>query len=800
MSAESPPKGTTRRAPPPSAPVEAAGLAEALHELQVHQVELQMQNDELRQIELELQAARDRYFELFDLAPVAYVIVGSGLEIFGANLAAAELFGVDRAALLGRRLSRYVDDGHALALERYRRVLFADGARHRRHLRLRTETGAALPVLVNGVSTGSSGEPRARLALVDLTEIERTRADLHDYRDRYRSVFDSMAGGLVIVEADGTIAEANDAFCRFVGYEEHTLRKTSWFNLLPSDERARLAGQFREGAKRGVPSIGEQRCVRRDGTVVWGHISRSWLRDELGNVSLGICLVHDITSRRRAEGALRESEALQRAILDTAHDAIVSTDTTGTIKTFNASAERMFGYAAKDVVGKDADMLMGETSHLSELKKHLGPSGSLSIPDGRAVRADGVCIPVSLSVTRVDLGGKTTFTAFMNDLTEQRAAEAALRHAQKMQAVGALASGVAHDFNNLLMGVSGCANIALNASSPTSPARMYLEEIKKSAATGASITGRLLAFARKTDIQVEVFEIDGAIARTRGMLERLLGEEITLAVVPGAPGVRVRLDIAQLEQVLLNIAANARDSMSQGGRLTIETRGGPNADPPAPEGYVALTIADVGAGMAEETRRRVFEPFFTTKAIGSGTGLGLATVYGIVQASGGTIDLTSAEGEGTTFEILWPIVEAEVTLDLGPSDPKSGEFFGHTILLVEDDRLVRMATRHYLERQGYRVLTARNGFEAVQFAKRFADQVDLLLSDIVLPGKSGRVVADQVQALNPDLPIILMTGHPLVADEESPPSSPLLLKPFSENELLVRVHSALEARPPRAAR
>ncbi len=401
-------------------------------------------------------------------------------------------------------------------------------------------------------------------------------------------------------------------------------------------------------------------------------------------------------------------------------------------------------------------------------------------------------------------GGGVEFIATISrDETERRRLEEQLRHSQKMEAIGRLAGGVAHDFNNLLTGIIGYAELALRRLPPADALAHDLEEIRKAGRRAADLTRQLLAFSRKQVLQPRVVDLGQLVADMEKLLRRVIGEDVDLRI-PRPPILgRVRADPGQLEQVVMNLAVNARDAMPRGGTLTIAVGAAPadagNAPkagaPPSP--FVALAVTDTGSGMTDEVKAHLFEPFFTTKAVGKGTGLGLSTVYGIVEQSGGRIEVESASGRGTTFRILLPRVEAEESPARDRptrGEPPRGR---ETILLVEDEDPLRTLAGRVLRESGYAVLEARDGEEALRIASGLPAPPDLVVTDVVMPRLGGPDLAGRLAALWPALRFLYMTGY--VAEETArrglaDPSRALLEKPFSPGALLARVRDVLDGR------
>jgi signal transduction histidine kinase len=387
---------------------------------------------------------------------------------------------------------------------------------------------------------------------------------------------------------------------------------------------------------------------------------------------------------------------------------------------------------------------------------------------------------------------------------EQRAIlERRLRQAQKMEAVGQLAGGVAHDFNNYLQAVSACMETSMTGLPMEHPVRADLEQVRKATERSAALTRQLLTFSRRETLQLEALDLNEVIERVTQMLGRVIGENVELTVEAEAGLRTILADRGQIEQVLMNLCINARDAMPEGGTLRIETknvfvdREMVNRAPGVKEGdYVLLQVADSGMGMAPEVRDRIFEPFFTTKDVGEGTGLGLSTVYAIVEQHGGWVELVSQPGEGARFDIYLPAgsrVGPAREHHVSPEEARGGN---ETLFFAEDDELVRNLTIRILERAGYRLIVASDGEEAIRLFEERGDEVDLAVLDVVMPRKSGKDVHDVIKASNPDIPVLFSSGYSYsdLGPDRLPEGSQLILKPYNPSELLARIREVLDAK------
>jgi PAS domain S-box-containing protein len=512
--------------------------------------------------------------------------------------------------------------------------------------------------------------------------------------------------------------------------------------------------------------------------------------------------------RVRSEEAVRSSEARLAAILEAALDAIITVDPAGRIVDFNPAAESLFGHAAARARGREiAELLLPKGSREAFRRDlHTAASGPTTL--GReltAVRADGKDVPVEIGLAAIRHGGSPLVTAYVRDLTERKRTEERLhqteeqfRQAQKMEAVGQLAGGVAHDFNNLLTVLSGHTDLLLNDSELPAHVRDSLEQMRDATRRAATLTRQLLAFSRKQVLLPSVLDLRAIVNDMGRMLRRLIGEHIELRVSVAPDLWPVRADQGQIEQALLNLAVNSRDAMPRGGILTItaanrEAGHGPPGESPAGRA-VALAVRDSGSGIDPSVRERIFEPFFTTKPRGQGTGLGLAMVYGIVKQSGGSIAVDSAPGAGTTFTLYLPAENRPSAVIPAPPRSPSARQGPHTVLLVEDDDMVRSVTRGMLTAKGCRVIEARNGRDALRVWQDSGASVQLLVTDVVMPGLNGRELAEHLQRQRPDLKVLFVSGQTdgLFLDQSHMPrGTAFLAKPFGPESLGAAVEGLL---------
>lgn len=510
--------------------------------------------------------------------------------------------------------------------------------------------------------------------------------------------------------------------------------------------------------------------------------------------------------RRRAEEALARSELTYRSLVEDSPFGIFQTAPDGRLLAVNPALVTILGYdAAAELLERNLvrDVYLDSEDRVRRIED-VTRRGSFSA-ESVWRRKDGKTVTVRQTGRAVrDAQGRVeSFNVIVEDITERKELEAQFRQAQKMEAVGRLAGGVAHDFNNLLTAILGCADLLLETLGPEAPEREDVGEIRKAARRAADLTRQLLAFSRQQVLEPQVLDLNVLVPNLEKLLHRLIGEDIELRTALGTRLGAVKADPGQLEQVIVNLAVNARDAMPDGGRLTIETSNieldetyAAEHFPTQPGSYVLLAVTDTGTGMDAETKSHIFEPFFTTKGLGKGTGLGLATVYGIVKQSGGYLWVYSEPGRGTSFKIYLPRV-METPEPARPAQGAAVSLRGsETILLVEDDEMVRTLTRRLLEANGHTVLLASRGEEALELLRDLKTRIHLLVTDVVMPGMSGRDLADQVQTLRPGIKVLYLSGYTddaIVRHGVLEPGVSFLQKPFTADILARKVREVLDS-------
>jgi len=627
---------------------------------------------------------------------------------------------------------------------------------------------------------------------------ERRRAE--ELNQRLMQAVQDSREMITITDCDDRFVFVNRAFLVAYGFrEEEVVGQHASLIDSPNNPRG-LRRQIDQGTRSGGWH-GELLNRRKEGPEFPISLRTSVVRDEQGTMVGLLGLARDISEQRESEQRLR----LQEAALAATVDAVVITDREGTIEWVNPAFTRLTGYSPEEAIGRNPRVLKSG-AQAPAFYKDLWETlleGRVWYGELSNRRKDGSLYTEEMTITPVtdETGDIAHFAAIKRDISERIALENSLHGARRMEALGQLAGGVAHDFNNLLGVIRGHGELLAGRLGQLDPGREKLEQILKASDRAAKLTRQLLAFGRQQVLEPRVVDLNGVVVETEKLLRRLVGEGVEVVVSPGADLGRVRVDPTQIDQVLLNLAANARDAMPQGGRFTIETS---NLEVGEAEcrtragarlgRFVRLRVSDTGIGMDEATRARIFEPFFTTKEVGKGTGLGLASVYGIVKQSGGYVWVESAPGKGSSFDIHLPRVEAELEPHEAAPPPPAPRTPA-TILLVEDEASLRDIAKELLEASGYTVIAAANGAEALSLAEHHATRpIQLLITDVMMPGMSGPTLAQRIRVRRPDVDVLYMSGYSHEAVEKEgllEPGTRLLAKPFSLSTLVRSVEEAL---------
>ncbi len=809
---------------------ESKSVRELLHELAVYQAELELQNEELRQAQLALQNARDQFADLYEHAPVGYVILDRFGIIRRTNATWRVMLNCENDDFRGRPFSEsIVPEDVSIFLGRFR-AFFRNPLEKQIEVRLLRKDGDPLHVRIeakprlndSGRSMGAlpSGKESEELMVIvsDITESKQAEEAFKKSSELLRGLFENMSSGAAIYEVrgDGTrgrdyiIRDFNRTSLEIEGMSRDEVIGKSLFDLRPTIDDYGLIQVFRKVWLTGEPAFFPS-TLYVDGKYA------NWYENRVFKLPTGeiVAIYDDVTERHRAEEAVRESELRFRLIAELAPVGIVISDINEKTLYVSPKFVELFGYTLEDMPDVEAwwPLAYPDEAMRESVRRKWGWVVE------RAVAGNGEIPPLEYPVRckdgtvrwiefRIAGGGGINIIVF-TDISDRREAEvergklhAQLQQAQKMESVGRLAGGVAHDFNNKLGVILGHVDMALEEVEQGSTLHEHLTEIGTAAQLSADLTRQLLAFARKQTIAPKVVDLNIIVGGMLKMLQRLIGEDIELSWVPGRGVETVKVDPSQIDQILANLCVNARDAISGVGMITIGTdRAVFDEDYCAvhagavPGDYVLLAVSDNGCGMDRDTLDRLFEPFFTTKAVGKGTGLGLATVYSIVKQNNGYIDVYSEPGRGTTVKMYFPVhhgeqvVEGEIEVPMEKGD--------ETILVVEDDPGTLNMTVNMIQRLGYMVISAGSPADAVGLFRDHSGSVDLLLTDVVMPEMNGRGLADTLQALHPGLRVLFMSGY--TADVIAPhgvldPGVHFIQKPFVMKELAACIRRALTER------
>jgi PAS domain S-box-containing protein len=759
---------------------------------------------ERAQWETELRGSEARKSAILETALDAIITVDPEGRILEFNRAAEEMFGYDRADITGRTVADTIvpdslREAHHRGLARYLVTGEAAVIGKRVELVGRRADGSEFPVELS-ITTVQLDRRRLFTAyLRDITARKQAEDALRSSEERFRALVENSSDGICLVDRQGVILYSSPSSIRVLGWPPEARKGRPAFDFVHPDDVDRFRAFFAHCLEsRGVPVTVEVRGLHQDGG--W-RLVEVVAANHLDDPAVGAVVVNyrDVTLRRRAEDSVREAARQFRAVFDGALDAMVIADDEGRYVEVNAAACGLYGLSRSALlghwIGDYAAPGVDVAATWAAFRREGRAKGEL-----RIVRPDGRIRELEFAASADFLPG--SHLAVFRDITQRRQLEEQLRQAQKIEAVGRLAGGVAHDFNNLLNVITGYGQMVFRRL-PDGPEREKTKAILQAAERAAGLTRQLLAFSRKQVLEPKVLDLNAVVGGMDEMLRRLIGEDIELHTQLAPSLGRTKADPGQLEQVLMNLVVNARDAMPRGGRLTLQTANAVMDDTyirdhlgARPGRYVMLAVCDNGLGMDPETQKHIFEPFFTTKEKGKGTGLGLATVYGIVKQSEGYIWVESAPGAGTTVKVYLPRVEAEPAAEevRRPAVPEELPRGTETVLLVEDEDMVRRMTREVLEGAGYRVLEASSGFEALRVSAGHDGNLDLLLTDVVMPGMSGRELSERLAPVRPTMKVLYMSGHTddaIFHHGVTQAGTGFLQKPFTPDALERRVRELL---------
>jgi two-component system cell cycle sensor histidine kinase/response regulator CckA len=636
--------------------------------------------------------------------------------------------------------------------------------------------------------------------------IYRIRRELVQREELFHLISENAADMIAVVDMKGKRLFNSISYQKVLGYSPEELQASSAFEQIHPDDRESVKNAAEEARRTGVGKTLEYRIRHKNGTWLMLESTSSVIRNAKGEPEKLVIVNRNVTERKSTEEALRRSEADFRSVVEDAPYGIYRASSTGQFLQINPALQKMLGYEAAEEL-RSIDLATGIFQHAAEYRRLTDLlTRTLEIKDIEIEwkRKDGTPITVLCSgrCTRDENGAPAYFEMFVEDVTEKRVLERQLRMAQKMEAIGRLSGGIAHDFNNHLGVIIGYSRVLKKALGGNQALSEHALEIEKAGERAASLTKQLLAFSRQQVLTPSVLSLNSLASDMERMLPRLLGEDIDVSLALEPELDSVKADPSQIEQVIMNLAVNARDAMPAGGKLKIQTanvefdqiytRSHPGS---LPGNYVLLAVSDTGTGMEPGTVAHIFEPFFTTKELGKGTGLGLATVYGIVKQSNGYIWVDSVPGKGTSFEIYLPRHVGQPAVEEQKVDLQEKQRGSESILLVEDAQPLRKLAQTFLEEAGFRVMSAGSGEEALEVAARFGTIFDLLLTDVIMPGMNGRALAEELLPRQPDMKVLYMSGYTdtfITGHGVLDPGTYLLHKPFTDEVLIRKVREVLD--------
>ena len=751
-----------------------------------------------------------------------FVSIGKGLYAY-ANQRASEMTGYSVAELLKSGIEDLMhSDELKKIMERYRKRIAGEPLPSPYETTIIRKDGESLPIALTAARTTWRGQPADLVIIRDITERKQAEAALKEKEDFLNNIIEQTPNPIWISDKQGTVIRINQALRNLLKItDEEIIGKYNVLKDVQVKEQGLLPliqTVFEKGKTVNFTidyhTEKEKQVELAEKTYKVLDIVIAPIKNKEGEIAHAICQHRDITERKRTEDALRESEERYRMLVETSPDAVTLLDLNLNIVTANRPALVLYGYEnLREVIGQSAfDFIASEDRpRAAENARKMLETESIETFEYTLLKKGGIPFPAEVRASLILNVEKKplVFICVTRDISarkqgeEERAVlEDQLRQSQKMEAIGQLAGGVAHDFNNLLTVIKGYSQLSLAEVGEGNPFREAFEVINKAVEKATDLTRQLLAFSRRQIMEVRVLDLNALLQNLDKMLRRIIGEDIELVTLLGEDLGRVKADPGQIEQAVMNLAVNAKDAMSEGGKLIIETVNAELDEAYArthvavtPGPYVMIAVSDTGTGMRPEVRDRIFEPFFTTKGKGKGTGLGLSTVYGIVKQSNGNIWVYSEPGKGTTFKIFLPRVdEPAEKLKAQEADDELSRG-SETILVVEDDKEVRNLAVRILKRQGYTVLDGSYGDEAFSVCRQHKGPIHLLLTDVVMPGMDGRALSDCLSQLHPEMKVLYMSGYTddaIVRHGVMAKGTNYIQKPFTVNGLTKKVREALE--------
>jgi two-component system, cell cycle sensor histidine kinase and response regulator CckA len=766
--------------------------------------------------QIEQTQSEERYRGIIDSIEEGYVENDLKGKVMFLNEAACRMVGYDHDEMIGMHYRQYSTPETAQQMFEVFHRIYETGIPERMidYEVIRKDRSVRIHEMSAALLRGPSGNPVGFRALArDVTERRKAEADLRKREERYRNILDSMEEAYFEVDLTGKLTFFNTTAVKRLGYTNEEVMGMSFRQFVDKVNGKKVFVAFQHVFNTGETINGfDWEVINKYGEKIAVESSVILLRDAWGNPAGFRGVVRDITERKKAEEALSLSEERYRSMLDTMEEGYAEVDLKGTLTFANNACCSLMGYTHDEMIGMNYRTYSSPETvrFMYEIFHRIYETGEPEflvdhdiIVKGGSVRAH----QANVALMRDHSGQPIGFRMLFRDVTDRRKTEdekaklkSQLVQAQKMESIGRLAGGVAHDFNNMLGVILGYTELIKLRLPVEDPLLQDIVQIERAAGRSRDITAQLLAFSRKQIIEPKLMDLNDLITSDQNTFARLIGEDVDLRFFPGDHLWKIKADPSQIEQILVNLAVNARDAMPNGGKLTIETANIHLNESYCrdhlgftPGYYVLLGVSDDGAGMDRETLKYIFEPFFTTKEVGKGTGLGLAMVYGIVKQNNGFINVYSEPGQGTTFKIyLQRSMDGEEILE---QDNETQLVSGSgKVLLVEDDDMVRKMTTDMLETIGYTVLTTGNPLEALALCENSDTPIDLVITDVVMPGMSGRELRESIKAILPDMKILFMSGYTanvIVHHGVLEHGVHFLQKPFSMSDLAQKVREAI---------
>jgi PAS domain S-box-containing protein len=787
----------------------ASRLEQERIELTAAKEELEFEIEERKQTEEELKYEKKLLDSLIRYSPLGIITLDKNHRIVSCNEAFEQLFQYEEAEIKGQNLDEvvgrqdYIEEARSYTRRTYEGVpIHGSSRRYRKDGTLISVEFFGVPVMIDGENTGAFG------IYHDISARKKTEEALRESEERYRTLFENAGDIIAVTDAEGILVDLNERFEAESGYRrEEMIGKNAFRSGLMTESSAALATRYLQDVLTG----GRWPIFEIDGLTKENEVIPYEIRAvpiEKDGAVIGVqAILRNIAERKRAEQALKKSEDRYRKVFDSISDFIFTHDSEGRFLTMNRATAEALGYPAAELIGRPlADFMLPEPGeafykeYLPEIKKRGFYEGVSILIDRKGVKRH-----VEYRNILVEREGKEPYiTGVGRDITERvesqkemKMLERQVQHAQRMEAIGTLAGGIAHNFNNLLMGIQGYTSLMLLETDSNHSFHQRLKNIEKLVKSGAKLSGQLLGYAREGRYEVKPISLNEVVQETSDTFETTK-KDIKIHKDLAEDLFRVKADRAQIEQVLLNLYVNAADAMPGGGSLYLKTANLTHADMAnkpyevKPGKYILLTVRDTGRGMDKATMGRIFEPFFTTKSFAQGTGLGLASVYGILKSHGGYIDVNSEKGYGTTFYIYLPASEETAASVISVSD----EFAmgSETILLVDDEELILDAGAQVLEALGYKVLKAKSGAEAIEIYRKSKDTVDLVILDLVMPEMRGGETYDTLRDIERNVKVLISSGVSLNGEAEEilrRGGDGFIQKPFKVEEIAKKLREIL---------